>query len=76
VELNDFEYTVGAKVYGGELNTGSEMGLFFDCHPENYEMLVMEFNEYLVDVSVNEQTVHWCGYSRHQLEKPYLLYEH
>lgn len=38
-------------------------------------MLVMEFNEYLVDVSVNEQTVHWCGHSSHQLEEPYLAYE-
>ncbi len=35
----------------------------------------MEFNEYLVDVSVNEQTVHWCGHSSHQLEQPYLNYE-
>lgn len=35
----------------------------------------MEFNEYLVDVSVNEQTVHWCGHSSHQLEQPYLIYE-
>lgn len=38
-------------------------------------MVVMEFNEYLVDVSVNEQTVHWCGHSAHQLEQPYLTYE-
>lgn len=35
----------------------------------------MEFNEYLVDISVNEQTVHWCGHSGHQLEQPYLAYE-
>lgn len=35
----------------------------------------MEFNEYLVDISVNEQTVHWCGHSDHQMEQPYLDYE-
>lgn len=35
----------------------------------------MEFNEYLIDISVNEQTVHWCGHSNHQLEEPYLAYE-
>jgi hypothetical protein len=35
----------------------------------------MEFNEYLVDISVNEQTVHWCGHSNHTLEQPYLDYE-
>jgi len=35
----------------------------------------MEFNDYLVDISVNEQTVHWCGHSDHQLEQPYLDYE-
>lgn len=35
----------------------------------------MEFNDYLVDISVNEQTVHWCGHSQHQLEQPYLDYE-
>lgn len=38
-------------------------------------MVVMEFNDYLVDISVNEQTVHWCGHSTHQLEQPYLDYE-
>lgn len=75
LQLNSFEYSLGAQVYGKGLSTGSEMGLFFDRHPENYEMLVMEFNEYLVDVSVNEQTVHWCGHSRHQLQQPYLKYE-
>jgi hypothetical protein len=74
-ELNGFEYSLGEQVYGAGMGAGSEIGLFFDAHPENYEMLVMEFNEYLVDVSVNEQTVHWCGHSRHQLEQPYLRYE-
>ena len=35
----------------------------------------MDFNEYLIDISINEQTVHWCGHSDHQLEQPYLNYE-
>ena len=35
----------------------------------------MEVHEYLIDISVNEQTVHWCGHSQHEVEKPYLDYE-
>lgn len=56
-------------------NGASEVSTFFDANPDNYEMVVMEFNDYLVDISVNEQTVHWCGHSTHQLEQPYLDYE-
>jgi len=29
------------------------LGLFFDSNPLNYEVLVMEFNEYLIDISIN-----------------------
>ena len=66
IEFNSFEYDLSEQV--SKLGNGaSEVGLFFDGHPENYEIVVMEFNEYLVDISVNEQTVHWCGHSAQQL---------
>lgn len=72
--MNNFEYEFSEKIskWG---NGASELSSFFDEHPENYETVVMEFNDYLVDISVNEQTVHWCGHSKHQMEEPYLEYE-
>ena len=72
--MNNFEYNFSEKIskWG---NGASELAVFFDSHPDNYETVVMEFNDYLVDISINEQTVHWCGHSDHQMEKPYLEYE-
>ncbi len=29
----------------------------------------------MVDISINQQTVHWCDYSTHLLEKPYREFE-
>ena len=48
---------------------------YFECNPDMYEIIESEFMEYLVDVSVNEHTVHWCGHSEHALEEPYLEFE-
>ena len=35
----------------------------------------MEYNEYLVDLSINEISVHWCGYSMHPMQSIYMDYE-
>lgn len=71
--MNNFEYQFNERIGSGD--SASELSLFFDSNLENYEIVVMEFNDYLVDISVNEQTVHWCGHSDHQMERPYLDYE-
>lgn len=31
--------------------------------------------EYKIDISVNEYSVHWCGFSQHQLHVPYKDFE-
>lgn len=44
LQLNHYEYTLAEDIFAGELNTSSAIGSFFDAHPENYEVVVMEFN--------------------------------
>ena len=50
--MNNFQYDFSEKIskWG---NGASELSLFFDDHLENYEVVVMQFNEYLVDISIN-----------------------
>lgn len=31
--------------------------------------------EYMIDLSINEETVHWCGHSEQILSEPYLSFE-
>ena len=34
-----------------------------------------DYREYLVDLSLNEMRVHWCGHTNHSIGKPYLQFE-
>ena len=36
---------------------------------------MIEYLEYLVDLSINEETVHWGGHSKQPLSSPYKLFE-
>lgn len=40
-----------------------------------YQNLLIEWMEYMVDLSINEETVHWCGYSMHNLAQPFLEFQ-
>lgn len=31
--------------------------------------------EYMVDLSINEQSVHWCGHSQHSMSQPFLGFQ-
>lgn len=31
--------------------------------------------EYMIDLSINEETVHWCGHSEQQLSEPFAKLE-
>jgi len=40
---------------------------YFILSDDLYQTLLVEWVEYMVDVSLNEETVHWCGYSKQLL---------
>ena len=48
---------------------------FFAHNHEQYITILIEYLEYMVDLSVNEETVHWCGHSSQPLSKPYVTFE-
>ena len=54
-------------------NTGIEG--YFEKNPELYEQISRDYVEYIMDLSVNELTVHWCGHSQHDVQEPYLELE-
>ena len=33
-----------------------------------YETLAKDYIEYMVDISINEYNVHWCGHSQHSIQ--------
>lgn len=39
--------------------------------PTIYSQLLKEYIEYIVDISINEYSVHWCGHSDHIMHIPY-----
>jgi hypothetical protein len=38
---------------------------------EQSQIILIEYLELLVDLSINEETVHWCGHSQQTLSEPY-----
>jgi hypothetical protein len=36
---------------------------FFQKDPDLYLTILIEYMEYMIDLSINEETVHWCGHS-------------
>lgn len=43
----------------------------FDEDPSLYQQIIKEYIEYVVDISINEYSVHWCGHSGHLMHVPY-----
>jgi methionine aminopeptidase len=48
---------------------------YFETDKELYKQLIQEYMEYTIDISVNEYSVHWCGFSSHELHVPYKDFE-
>lgn len=48
---------------------------YFILSDDLYQTLLVEWVEYMVDVSLNEETVHWCGYSKQLLAQPFLMFQ-
>lgn len=48
---------------------------YFESDGWLYKQLIQEYMEYKVDISVNEYSVHWCGFSSHDLHLPYRDFE-
>lgn len=49
---------------------------YFNSSTELYEIMVVECMEYMIDLSINELTVHWCGHSELELaQQPYEQFE-
>jgi hypothetical protein len=44
-----------------------EMEVYFEDNLEMYETLAKDYIEYMVDILVNEYSVHWCGHSEHAI---------
>lgn len=36
---------------------------FFQKDQDLYLTILIEYMEYMIDLSINEETVHWCGHS-------------
>lgn len=43
------------------------METFFEQDEDQYQSIMIEYMEYMVDLSINEETVHWCGHSQQVL---------
>ena len=41
------------------------MEVYFENNIDMYETLAKDYIEYMVDISINEVSVHWCGHSEH-----------
>ncbi len=53
------------------------METYFENNQDMYEALAKDYIEYMVDISMNEFNVHWCGHSDHCIKnyplfKPFL----
>jgi hypothetical protein len=46
---------------------------FLEDHDFVHQLL-KEYVEYMVDISINEDSVHWCGHSDHEMHVPYQEY--
>lgn len=47
----------------------------FDQNPELYNQALKEYIQYIVDISINEYSVHWCGHSEHVMHIPYQQFD-
>ena len=47
--------------------TKCEIEGFFEDNIEMYEILVKDYIDYVIDLSMNEYNVHWCGHSQHAI---------
>ena len=47
------------------------LGEMVDVMGEDLVYCVGEFCDYVMDVSVDEVSVHWCGYTKQKLGVPY-----
>jgi hypothetical protein len=48
---------------------------YFEDDGGLYKQLIQEYMEYKIDISVNEYSVHWCGFSEQELHIPYRDFE-
>lgn len=66
VEMHIFSESRRAEVYSAN-ESRVELEEFFESNEELYEVITKDYLEYMVDVSVNQFSVHRCGHSRHAI---------
>jgi hypothetical protein len=69
----DIYEKIGIKGEGQEMGEDIQMGMgeMVDVMGEDLVYCVGEFCDYVMDVSVDEVSVHWCGYTKQKLGVPY-----
>ena len=59
--LREHEFEVNETLFPFKISNGVEE--FFEKDLELYQTILIQYMEYMVDLSINQETVHWCGHS-------------
>lgn len=59
--LREHEVEVNDTLFPFKISNGIEE--FFEKDLELYQTILIQYMEYMVDLSINQETVHWCGHS-------------
>ncbi len=59
--LREHEVEVNETLFPFKISNGVEE--FFEKDLELYQTILIQYMEYMVDLSINQETVHWCGHS-------------
>lgn len=71
--LREYEIQLNETLFPSQISNGVED--FFQQDPEQYQIILVEFAQYLIDLSINQENVHWCGHSEQILSQPYKSFE-
>ena len=63
---DDYLMELKNQIYSGSEIIGET---FFEANPDLYELIIKDYLEYMLDISINEVNVHWCGYSNQNFSK-------
>lgn len=59
--LREHEVEVNETLFPFKISNGVEE--FFEKDLELYQTILIQYMEYMIDLSINQETVHWCGHS-------------
>ena len=71
--MREYELSVNENAIPNCTSNGVED--FFQNNKELYNIILIEYMEYMIDLSINEETVHWCGHSEQPLSEPFNSFE-